>query len=536
MSKNKLTKAVWLLIFLAILSLPNIVALWFDTSSTKLAGLLVPILLFIGLIRLVKLGNRLLLLLFTPLFILSFMDMNYLIQFNVHTTPGMYAAIFQSDIREVSEFAKAAPRIMYFVFFAYVFSWLFLFIFTPKSNTPPQYKLILSLLLITLPIIDAIGKGASRTSFPLGMVASGIIYANDISETQVLVKQREDFHFQIKENKHKATEKTNIVLVLGETARRDYQGIYGYYRDTTPKLSKRPLAIFKDAISPANATVLSLSTILYMSTAKDRDLFYTTKSIVSLANAAHYQSYWFSAQARFGKNEATTGSTGITADESFFINTGNSIRRTYDRELLPYLASSITQKYDKKFIVMHLYGSHLAYYKRYPDEFNIFKGVAKGYESHSKATQQKINEYANSIRYTDFILDNIIQQLDKQQQASCMVYTSDHGEYLADNINDDFTGHGYPLPHKPEIEVPLIVWCSDQYRQQHPQKWQTIMANVDKKVNTEDMFFAIADLLDIDFRLMQKEKSFFNLDYQPPKVRYTRSASNNRVYTYQELK
>ncbi len=537
MNNKKLIKAVWMLVFLVILSLPNIVALWFDLSSTKLAAILIPILLFIGLMRLFNVSKRLLLLIFTPLMMLSFMDMNYLIQFNVHTTPGMYAAIFQSDAREMSEFAKEAPPIIYLVFFLYLASWIFLFVFGKQDKRSKQYKRLFTLLLIALPIADTIGKGASRTSFPLGMVTSGYIYATNIADTQTLVKQRENFHFQIKANSDNTAEKTNIVLVLGETARRDYHSLYGYTRETNPKLSKRKsLAIFKDAISPANATVLSLSTILYMSTAQDRTLFYTTKSIISLANAANYQTYWFSAQARFGKNEATTGSTGIEADQSFFINTGNSILRTYDGKLLPYLSSSIAQQHDKKFIVLHLYGSHLAYYKRYPKAFRKFTGIAAGFEKHSVYTQQKINEYANSILYTDFILDSVIEQLDKQKQAACMVYTSDHGEYLADNINNDFTGHGYPLPHRPEVEIPLIIWCSDTYQQKHPKKWRAIMANVDKKTNTEDLFFAIADLLDIDFKLMKKNRSIVNSNYQEPTIRYTRSASNDSVHIYQELK
>ena len=533
--KTSLNKLIWNLAFLLLLSLPNLIALSFNLSITKLAAVLIPIMFFIGLSRLVKLSPRKLLLAAIPFFILSYMDLSYLLQYNVQTSAGVIDAIIETNPRESLEFIKEIPKVLIFFLIIYIIGFSFLFFTANKLfKYKNKYNKVITFLFILLPIIDLLGVGSSARSFPLGMSRAVYLYTQDSIISNRLLKQREAFHFNAKIADKK--NKENYIFVIGETSRRDYYSLYGYARDTNPKLSKQDaLIIFTDVIAPANATIPSLKSMLYMATAEDDSLFYTSKSIISLAKEAQYKTYWLSSQARFGRYDSTTGSTGVAADKTVFINQRKSIFPIYDQELLPLLKKGLDDTDKQKFIILHLYGSHLAYNRRYPKEYNIFKGIPPGYENHTKDIQNKINEYSNSIAYTDFILKQTIEITAAKKEPSCVVYTSDHGEYLAESADASFTGHGYPIPYKSEIDVPFLVWCSPEYREQYPKKWQSIIANRHKKISNENVFYALADLLQIDFPLMKPERSFFNPAYQAKPQRKVRSTLGG-LYNYRDLK
>ncbi len=48
-------------------------------------------------------------------------------------------------------------------------------------------------------------------------------------------------------------------------------------------------------------------------------------------------------------------------------------------------------------------------------------------------TDNLVNAYDNSIRYTDDFLSRLIRMLEKQQVDAAMLYTSDHGEDIFDD-------------------------------------------------------------------------------------------------------
>ena len=65
------------------------------------------------------------------------------------------------------------------------------------------------------------------------------------------------------------------------------------------------------------------------------------------------------------------------------------------------------------FIVLHTYGSHFNYHERYPAEFRIYtpdkaEGIRQSYKKELR------NAYDNSIRYTDYVLGEIVDMLKKE--------------------------------------------------------------------------------------------------------------------------
>lgn len=92
----------------------------------------------------------------------------------------------------------------------------------------------------------------------------------------------------------------NIVLIIGESANRDYMGCYGYNRQNTPWLSslqKDENAVFFDHVYTAYR--LTNKALAYFLTEKSqyngKDL-YSSLNIVDVMNAAGYDTYWISIQ------------------------------------------------------------------------------------------------------------------------------------------------------------------------------------------------------------------------------------------------
>ena len=90
--------------------------------------------------------------------------------------------------------------------------------------------------------------------------------------------------------------------------------------------------------------------------------------------------------------------------------------------------------------------------------------MAKNVEEGQKNVGMLINAYDNTILYTDFLLDGLINTLRAMTDwKSCMIFISDHGESLGEN---EIFMHGLPmqLAPKEQYEIPFLVWTSEDFR------------------------------------------------------------------------
>ena len=116
-------------------------------------------------------------------------------------------------------------------------------------------------------------------------------------------------------------------------------------------------------------------------------------------------------------------------------------------------------------IILHTSTSHGPQYaNKYPKAFEVYKPVAMNVEEGEKNVGLLVNAYDNTIRYTDFLLDNLINTLrDMTDWKSAMIFISDHGESLGEN---KMFMHGLPmrLAPKEQYEIPFLVWTSEDFR------------------------------------------------------------------------
>ncbi len=320
---------------------------------------------------------------------------------------------------------------------------------------------------------------------------------------------RQQYHYQATMTD---TQPRTVVLVLGESMRRKNLSLYGYARNTTPKLDARKdnLLVFDNAIAPANQTVPSISKLLTPATAQQPDLFMTRPSIITAAKEAGYQTWWISNQGRVGQFDSLISLFAHEADTALYTNT-EFYGGTYDDILLHPLETALQNDSKLRFIIMHLQGSHQAYAKRYPKDMAQFH--AADYQEHTAFNDKQretLSEYDNSILYTDSILDQIMARLEQEENA-VMLYVSDHGERFYENgVNS--CGHGYPKATKSEVEVPYFIWCSNgcadnwvaAHRKNHKQEF-----------STENLFFTGMNVLALQLNHYQSEKDILSSDYQP---------------------
>lgn len=281
---------------------------------------------------------------------------------------------------------------------------------------------------------------------------------------------------------HPTDSAETYVFLIGETSRAANYGIYGYNRPTTPHLQqmKDELCIFRDALTQSNTTHKSVPMLLSAACAEDFDQIYGKKSMISAFKEVGFKTSFLSNQL---PNGSFIDFFGQEADTCVFVkNNAQPGENLSDDLLLDLLKKRLADKSKKKFIVLHLYGSHFNYLERYPAKDAYFKP-----DDATKADvtnrQNLVNAFDNSIRYTDNFIYKVIQLVQAQHTKSTVIFTSDHGEDIYDDDRKRFL-HASPSPTFYQVYVPYIIWMSPEYTAAYPQKKAHAQRNLNKPLAT----------------------------------------------------
>lgn len=294
---------------------------------------------------------------------------------------------------------------------------------------------------------------------------------------------------------HPADSAEVYVLVIGETARAENFGLYGYSRNTTPRLSARQgLIAYPQAYTQSNTTHKSVPMLLSAATADDYDRLYSQKGIIAAFREAGFNTVFLSNQR---PNHSFIDLLGEEAETCRFLKEELSASANPpDDDLIAETARMLESSAaagGKTLIVLHTYGSHFRYNERYPRTSAHFL-PDDAMEAKPSNRESLVNAYDNTIVYTDSILDTLITLLDRQNVNAAMLYTSDHGENIFDDEKEMFL-HASPRPSYHELHVPLLIWLSDGYRADYQQTDSVLRANVPQRVyNSASVFHTMLDL------------------------------------------
>lgn len=270
---------------------------------------------------------------------------------------------------------------------------------------------------------------------------------DDKNKIDEILKGREEYirHIKILKANRKNQLYDKIVIVMGESVNKSHMGLYGYRFPTTPFLTSlqnnKKLYVF-NAIAPTNQTRYSIPIDLTEANVHYYENRYLHScSVLTNFKANRYETYWISNQGSVGKNDSSIASMAYEANTSFYANV-NYLDAKTDDVLLDYLNKLQTNS-NKEMYLLHLMGSHSDYINRYKKETALFKDA-----------KNIVEEYDNSIHYSDYILSQIYEKFKKEKLL--LIYLSDHGE----NINLENNGHGFLPPFKDEYTVPFVIYSN----------------------------------------------------------------------------
>ena len=251
-------------------------------------------------------------------------------------------------------------------------------------------------------------------------------------------------------------EKTVVVLVIGESARKANFQLYGYQRDTNPLLSKQEGLKVYQATACATYTTAGTKAILEPKDSGDLYELLPNYAFRTGVDVSWRTSNWGEPPIHIDEYLTDTDLSDLYQGKS----------NDYDDILYYGLRERIeSSKKDKVLIILHTSTSHgPKYADKYPKQFEVYKPVAKNIEEGEKNIGMLINAYDNTIRYTDFLLNNLINTLREMKDwHSAMIFISDHGESLGEN---KMFMHGLPMKLAPKVqyEIPFLVWTSDGFR------------------------------------------------------------------------
>ena len=319
-----------------------------------------------------------------------------------------------------------------------------------------------------------------------------------------------------------------VVLIVGESTARNHMHIYGYPAKNTPYLEKLKnngeLAVFTDVISPHAITIASLRELFTFHDAEGQHEWYEYPNLIDIMNGAGFKTHWLS-------NQESSGIWGNTA--LLFANRCSSVHFTHiresredmrakDEELFPLLDNEINNE-GKNFYVLHLMGTHGLYYNRYPWLFSKFSAsdvnameLERGGRHHRPSEQLEIAQYDNAVYYNDYIIDSLIDRF--RNQNALVIYVSDHGENVYDGKRS-FAGHVEENPDNYMLEIPMIIWASQEYREKHAKKWAAIQAAVNRPYMTDDLIHTVLELAGIRTVEWSPRKSVINPEFDVSRQR-----------------
>lgn len=297
-----------------------------------------------------------------------------------------------------------------------------------------------------------------------------------------------------------SSKKQTYVIVLGESVNRYHLSLYGYERKTTPNFDsyRSDLEIFTNVKSSYATTIDALKGVLTF----DRDI--AKGDIVSFLNKAGFKTFWISNQFAIEKSDGIFG-TEARLTSGFFVFKNNYHHRggrssAYDEVLIDPFKNALNYDADKKVIFIHLLGSHIDYVKRYPKIFDKFTSPEM-----TKCSKE-VAEYDNSILYTDYVLNKILNELRaRKDEITAFIYFSDHGEDCRD-CKESIHTHNEGIEFC--YEIPMILWLSDEYQKIRPEFKKLLDCN--KHYQTGVMIHSLLDLIGLRNEYIDLKKSLFS--------------------------
>lgn len=442
---------------------------------------------------------------------------------------GVVASLLETNMKEAGEFVTMYMGVQEWILVVLLLSggtWLFINKPWRKLHFDTVGKRVLTSCLLVVSITYTVILFSLHievlwdTMFPMQRLVLSSSTAIDNIRAYRELSSHLDANVELTRNDGKIK---NVVFILGESTNRNHMHLYGYYLPNTPNLddmaARGEISVFRDVVSPHSTTIAVLSKLFTFCNHEADKPWYEYSNLVDIMNSAGYKTHWLSNQESSGiwGNVAQIYAAHSNVSHFTRIRDSREDDGLEDGALFPLVDEAIAQRDEKKnFYVVHLMGGHGLYYNRFPYIFTKFTKDDIQLDV-NEAQKTVIAQYDDALYYNDYIVSGIIDKFRCTGEDSIVVYVPDHGEAVYDE--GGFTGHIEENPSRHMIEIPVIIWASDKFKELHPEKWAAIQQAVNNPYMTDDMIHTMLDIVDIQTADYDPARSIINKRFNPDRPR-----------------
>lgn len=325
---------------------------------------------------------------------------------------------------------------------------------------------------------------------------------------------------------HTMEDSLHVVLVIGESYNKYHSGLYGYKLNTTPLLTeekeKGNLFLFQDAISTWHMTSYTLKNLFCTNSTSDKENWSKGVFFPALYKKAGFNVYNWDNQRSFSPNSMVTFSLEaflFSKELSDISYTGVNDRCfDYDDDLIKDFENQNFKLNGNNLYIFHLMGQHEDTRERFPHTENYMKFSANDIVRKDSWLDERkkaeIANYDNATLYNDFVIKHIIDMF--WNKNAVMVYLSDHGMELYDFR--DFSGRSGGAANlaqylKYQYEVPMMVWCSDEYMRLHPQVVESVSRSLNKKFMSDNLCQLLFHISGLESKYYRPSRDILSDEY-----------------------
>lgn len=267
----------------------------------------------------------------------------------------------------------------------------------------------------------------------------------------------------------------DILVVVGESFVKGHSSLYGYSRNTNPRLGKMvadgSAFVFDDITSVANFTTASIRNMLSLNSVAEGEKWFESFYFPFIAKLAGMEVYHYDNQT---VSRATDGGLSQLFYSPF------NMEHTYtavngrlfdmDGDFTGYVTDSLQPKETEsaKLVIYHLKGQHFPFDKRHTGK-SIFGNTPVGH-------------YDTATLYNDSVVAGIFES--RPDRPVIAFYFSDHGE----DVNDSGVMSARTNPRygdaawlDEQFKVPFIVYVNGVFAKRYPSVVEAIKKSTSKR-------------------------------------------------------
>jgi len=277
-----------------------------------------------------------------------------------------------------------------------------------------------------------------------------------------------------------------VVVYIGESTTSMQMGIYGYPRDTTPRLRERlatdpGLIVVPNVYSTHTHTSSSLLEALSLAVnTTDNQESITRRQRVSIVDVLRNESVvtrLISNQGQAGTWNIASSIVFANAESIFSVDSrraGNrevQLKRPWDHEFFAKQQQAFVPQ-PRQLTVLHSYAGHGAYLRHIPPEFREPVDTRwrsrdpRGLVGRLSIDASNIDAYDSAVRYIDFAVEQQLVRAAASDYPTIVIYFSDHGEAPYAGLGHDSAFFVHEM-----ARVPFLMYFNAAARERYPDRY-----------------------------------------------------------------